>query len=327
MTKNLVVVSRGHRVGDRHGMAVDPCATLARTGEGAAASGPPCNASETIGPPDYGRWHSRGWPEQVTTPPELGGESSKATANPPRRLGAEILSAGDKKKALLSPAMTVGDRRSRGVRFLLDETSNDKNKRLSTNDGGKKLRADTTMTAIQKGRSRVVNLEGESDAQPDKVQSWTCTMCGKRNEEKQGMCKKCAICGSERCSPNAYGAHFNARGDKTHLPDADARCVGQRETVGDRCKATELGQQIHDETTINNGTGVVERAKSRAQAGALLPRSERQLRGKDAIKREMGSSDFVSFSKMRQRTEGAVKARLGLTGEIKSLLTAIRRCN
>ena len=142
---------------------------------------------------------------------------------------------------------------------------------------------------------------------------WTCVVCGKTNEEGEASCK---ICGKRQRGPCVAQAHLAVR--------AQEQDPG---VVRGGAKTVKLQQQrpenIQESVRLVSGDDNV---RSVTQTGILLRgESGRTDSVRDTTRKFGGPYDASSFAKMRRETEPAVRARLGLTGEIKSLLSVIRR--
>lgn len=129
---------------------------------------------------------------------------------------------------------------------------------------------------------------------------WVCTVCDKRNGEGADTCTTCGRC---RGMPRATRGALSSRG--TIISGVTNE------------KIKELEEQ--EDASARSG-----RSGASARQAQVFSRGPERDVAKDTIRSNRGVYDFACFAKMRQTTQPAAKARLGLTHEIKSLLTAIR---
>lgn len=176
--------------------------------------------------------------------------------------------------------------RAKAVRFLLKDTVDDNPPSILGTTG---LQLQLTLKEKEPGFRGII-----------KNTDWVCTVCDKRNGEGANTCTTCGRC---RGVPRATGGALSSRG--TIISGVTKE------------KIKELEEQ--EDASVRRGRS----GASAGQAQVLSRGPERDV-AKDTIRSNRGVYDFACFAKMRQTTQPAAKARLGLTHEIKSLLTAIR---
>ena len=193
----------------------------------------------------------------------------------------------------------TGGPRARAVQFLLRA------------DGGESFPSSAGMVIGPPAQIEMAKLQAVDQ---DSIKHfWTCVVCGKTNEEGEASCK---ICGKRQRGPCVAQAHLAVR--------AQEQDPG---VVRGGAKTVKLQQQrpenIQESVRLVSGDDNV---RSVTQTGILLRgESGRTDSVRDTTRKFGGPYDASSFAKMRRETEPAVRARLGLTGEIKSLLSVIRR--
>lgn len=157
---------------------------------------------------------------------------------------------------------------------------------------------------------------------------WNCAVCNKRNGEDRVECVVCRRC-PRPCSLKMTDGE--AAGSRPLGVDAVCGNIewgaGDEEVDGD-------GQEINAVNTTSScsthavvGAGRCREPTERVTTtGSRRNPTERVGRWRNGVRdaREGEGYDFSGFARMRQATDPIVKARLGLTGEIKSLLLAIR---
>lgn len=242
-----------------------------------------------------------------TTTTKLHGGEPEASG----RIGGEVSSSCLKRVARLFPPVRLdkggvsspdptGGPRAKAVRFLLQA------------DGGE---SQSPSAGVSIGPSARVGIEELEAADHGTIERfWSCAVCGKTNGEGRASC---TICGKRQ----------------------HGRCVAQAQ-LGEKAEKRDPGVVREEPKTVNlqrqrpgNRQGSVrpvrssgDTSRSGRQTGTLLGGvSERLGSMRDTTRKISEPYDASSFAKMRRETEPAVRARLGLTGEIKSLLSAIRR--
>lgn len=130
---------------------------------------------------------------------------------------------------------------------------------------------------------------------------WMCAVCNKKNIDSV---KACTTCGRHQ----EHSRHTSVRPTET---------VGTGVASRGRGFTRRLEQEREE---AYRPPGGVKNAGSSTPVG-ISSKTETE---RNAMRSNLGAYDSSCFAKMRQTTEPAVKARLNLTGEIKSLLSAIR---
>lgn len=166
--------------------------------------------------------------------------------------------------------------------------------------------------------ARVIDKAQTEIVEPNGL--WTCIACRQTNDEMDGA-EGCASCGRRRQRRRQTRPHEN---DGTQLAMVPSCNVG----TGARSMQAPLGgPEERDEETMGSFRNSIEPP---SDVGANSPELGSKTRS-DRLEQRMARSDrrgpydMSSFAKMRQATQPVVKARLGLTREIQSLLSAIRR--
>lgn len=185
--------------------------------------------------------------------------------------------------------------RARTVRFLLEGHTNEGDKSRSPVSG----RLQSPPVAMSQGSYPAQDgLHGGVESM-----TWVCGLCEKRNDHG-GV--DCVVCGRRHRPRGSYvGATQQAK-------RKDPGLVGI------------FSQRSHAESD----TREVEGPASRTDKGSLPHLRSVGEVSKDRDNNcpsEGGRYELASFTKMQKATEPTVKARLGLAGEIKALLSAIRR--
>lgn len=196
-------------------------------------------------------------------------------------------------KGCVSSSNPTGGPRARAVRFLLRA------------DGGEGLPPPAGGGIGPPAQVGIAEIEVADPGNVERL--WTCVVCGKNNEEGGASC---AICGKRQHGRCVAQAHLGGR--------AEEKDPG---VFRGAPKTLHLQQQRPD-----NRQESVHLVPSGRQTGLRLGGAlGRTGSVKETSWKSGGNYDASSFAKMRRETEPAVRARLGLTGEIKSLLSVIRR--
>lgn len=188
--------------------------------------------------------------------------------------------------------------RARTVRFLLEGHTNEGEK--SHPPVSRELQSPPVATS-QGSHPAQDRLYGGVESM-----TWVCGLCEKRNDHG-GV--DCVVCGRRHRLRGSFGGARQAKRKESDL-------------VG------EFAERSHAESD----TREVELPPSRTDEEGSLPRLRSVSSVREGSKEkdsnhpsEGGGYELASFTKMQKATEPTVKARLGLAGEIKALLSAIRR--
>lgn len=229
-------------------------------------------------------------------------------------------------------ACSAGTRpRARVVRFLLDD-EREKDERpegvggkdpelLSAREpvgGGSR----TQKQLAERSRSFEATVGGKveetDDEIPEKYQVWTCPVCLQTNHEIDGA-QGCPNCGRRR---------------ERRRPDKSCRAELSMATTGNEASGSTRHPQArsYQQGDKGRGGGGGHRNALRSPIEYNAARVDSLGHGESDNHRQIttgrehrGSYDISSFARMKQATQPVVKARLGLTREIQSLLSAIRR--
>lgn len=222
-----------------------------------------------------------------------------------------------------------GGPRARAVRFLLEDSKKEKDGHDGDNpqlvsireavDGGA---SQTTQTKqVERGRSKATarqEREAETEEDCQAAGFWTCVVCRKQNDEVGGL-EGCSTCGRRRRQQQQQRqrSQDNENGERLPTVQADSRIVEStrqlKEKGGERHQNVTKTFRVCS-TTSSAGSSVRTDTDARTAARETAVGSEHR-----------GPYDVSSFAKMREATQPIVKARLGLTREIHSLLSAIRK--
>lgn len=224
--------------------------------------------------------------------------------------------------------------RQKGVRFLLDCSDSD--------DGIRPLEGVKSSNPVlmsrnvcNLNRSELKKMPGREGTEGGVGQNergaslsyWNCAVCNKRNSEDR---VECVVCGRRPRPCTLKMTDGETAGTRPMCVDA---ACGNRERRAGTNEVDSDGQEVNTVITASSCSTHVAGAGRCGEPGARVTttgsrRNPMQSMGRrrngvrDA--REGEGYDFSGFAKMRQTTDPIVKARLGLTGEIKSLLSAIR---
>lgn len=237
--------------------------------------------------------------------------------------GRRMPSQGMKPSRVRSVAPGSRSSLKKGVRFLLEGSGTD----------GSALFEEATGNST--GVAPVVKLHNNEPSVPHEVAidegryllktslPWTCPVCDKRNDAVR---VECIVCRRRRQLRNSTvdpaeittKAHLDAS-TMAHRRPSDGR---QKERDGQR------DNPAYDPLTVS--TTIVRASGHQLAAGGVAASNrhnarEGEGRRKDDAKDGHGEGyDFSGFARMQRTTEPVVRARINLTGEIKSLLSAIR---
>ena len=215
-----------------------------------------------------------------------------------------------------------GKPRAREVRFLLEEEPEETNTNVVAIGGAVD---GAPQTAQRKGERDIldaaVNHEAETDTKNvEDGGCWTCVVCRTQNDEVGGA-EGCPTCGRRRRRrppPRCRGGPSLGNVPADHPTTGISRKLG---VTTDRLHERERGgkmQGAKDPCTDDDAkSNVGSRWKKAADIAAT--------RNTAAQSERRGPYDVSSFAKMREATQPIVNARLGLTREIQSLLSSIRR--
>lgn len=213
-----------------------------------------------------------------------------------------------------------GEPRERAVRFLLGEkTEETKSNGVAIGEAVHGV-SQTTQKQGKRDRSNATvrhEVEAETKTMEDGG-CWTCVVCQTPNDELGGG-EGCTTCGrrrrrQQRCSVGARLATIPT----DNLVTGNSRRLG---ITTDRLYEQERrGINQHVESPFaDHGTRTNKGASCEKNADTSA------IRTTAAQSEHPGPYDISSFAKMRQATQPIVKARLGLTREIQSLISSIRR--
>ena len=226
-----------------------------------------------------------------------------------------------------SPRLADSKPRARAVRFLLDGKREEKNGESAGNDRFRPTEravdgsSQKTQRQAEAFGSQVVahqNVEVGSDEVHDRS-FWTCVVCCQRNDDVGGA-EDCTTCGRRQLRSGSQDHDDRAGLLSTPANNRNAGSSTLFEVPSDRL-SEEGGSGGHQ--NVN---------KSFTDYRAISAGSRQRVKDAcDTTKNTAGQSerrgpyDLSSFVKMKEATQPVVKARLGLTREIQSLLSAIRR--
>lgn len=203
------------------------------------------------------------------------------------------------KGSVFSSNLTGGPR-GRAVRFLLGADDNES----PPSSAGMAIRSP----------AQVETAQVKADTRGNVERLWICVVCGKPNVE--GGRSSCKICGRRqrgRCIAKA-GLGVREEGQYPVVIKGKPNSVKlQQSRPENRPEGVRLA--------VSGGHNV----RSDRQTGACLGGASGIGGVRDTGRKFGRPYDASLFAKMRRETEPALRARLGLTGEIKSLLSAIRR--
>ena len=227
------------------------------------------------------------------------------------RIGGDLPSSCLKRVARLFPPVRLdkggvsspeptGGPRARAVRCLLRA------------DGGESLPPSAGEGIRPPGKIEIAELEAAGHGNIERF--WTCTVCRETNGEGRASC---TVCGKRQHGRCVAQAHLDVIAEKR-----DPGVVkGQPKSVNLRQQRPENRQES---VRFVRSSGITSRPGR--QTGVTSGGVSGRIGSVRDTTRKIGEPyDASSFAKMRRETEPAVRARLGLTGEIKSLLSAIRR--
>lgn len=230
-----------------------------------------------------------------------------------------------------------GAMRKKGVRFLLLGAGDNENTPAAEACASKtSSRAGKTETQQAEQTKRTSELAVYPNNRQFGAVPWTCVVCDKRNA---AIRDSCIVCGprslhSSHAIDDRVLANRSARrvveSRVSECRGAEGRrdicagveqkdCVEQGSRSLDTAEAFASGQQLvpnggQHMTTTSKAAGPGSRRESGGRGNRVA--ADRVAMG--------GGYDFSAFARMRRTTEPVVKARLGLTSEIKSLLSTIR---
>lgn len=200
------------------------------------------------------------------------------------------------------PFPPAGGSRKRGVRFLLHGSDQ--------HEGAAKSPAEVISLPT-------VVAPGEEEAVPEEIveetareSSWVCEACEKRNDYGR---TQCAICGRRYLQQNTRSAVAGASGGNAALGSAGKRARDAR------------GRVDTEGWTAKGGGGGQRGGREWGGPPESAADAPQRRNGGNRERSHETQYDFSSFARMKQSTEPMVRARLGLKGEIKSLLSAIRK--
>lgn len=230
-----------------------------------------------------------------------------------------------------SPCSAGTGPRARAVRFLLDDEGEKDERRQGVRGKDPELLSARELVA---GRSRTQKLLAErsrsfeatvggkveetDDELSDKSQIWTCSVCLQTNHEIDGA-QGCPNCGRRR---------ERRRPDKIFRAELSMATTDNVAAGSTRHLQARSYQQGDKERGGGGRYRNALRSPIEYNAGRMVSHEQDELdknRQITAGREHCGSYDISSFERMKQATQPVVKARLGLTREIQSLLSAIRR--
>ena len=213
-----------------------------------------------------------------------------------KRVAQQIPSVRTGKGGVSSSTSAVRPR-ARAVHFL-----------LGVDDGESRPRSAGVVVNGSPARSNLAKLEAVNQASVESL--WTCVVCGKTNE-KGGV--SCTICGKRQQRHGCVAKVLLGASAEAQDPAA----IGREPTIV-KPRREHRQESVHLES---RGDSV----RSDSKTGTYLGGGSGIGGVRDSARSFCGPDDASSFAKMRKEAEPAVRARLSLTGEIKSLLWAIRR--
>lgn len=215
-----------------------------------------------------------------------------------------------------SPRPSESKPRARAVRFLLDLREEEEG-RKSADNGELQLRPrERAVDGLSQTAQRQAETRGSKTVSPQNVKAgseelkdrdfWTCVVCCQRNDNV-GAAKSCNTCGRRRQRRSSAQANNLVVSSSTRI-----------EVPSDRLheKGAGSNQNVNHSYTGYRVSSDGSRQTEYAACSAIKKITEQSARG---------PYDSASFAKMQEVTQPVVKARLGLSREIQSLLSAIRR--
>ncbi len=202
---------------------------------------------------------------------------------------------------------------ARAVRFLLDLRKAEEGRERADNDqlcprerAVDGLSQTAQRQAETRGSRAVSPRDGETESEELRDGGfWTCVVCCQRNDNVRAA-KSCTTCGRQRQRPRSSTRTNN------RVVSSSARI----EVPSDRLLQEKEGARNNHSSIGYRASSDGSRQTVKDTCSAIKKATEQSARG---------PYDLSSFAKMQGVTQPVVKARLGLTREIQSLLSAIRR--